>query len=307
MAVVFARWREELPYRFLWLGFVIFITACGLSHLMHAFHVIRARTPHTWPELAVIVVTAVVSLATAAAFTWILPRIMKLASPAQARRRMEEAVRQATGDLQKAVEHQHVLLLEVHHRVKNNLQVILSLVNLHRRRAGGSNAEGLKDLGERIAAIASAHGQLEEVGASRLKARPFVQKLAAHMESARGSGSGRVIVTGDDFEVPLDHATSFALIVHEALAHAFDPARPDAAPDVVRVHLTAAGRVHEVRIGTGAAPPAMQPADGIGMMLINALSVQLNATTRWEDGAEGGTDFVMAFAGQEVRERLAVT
>lgn len=124
MAVVFTRWREELPYRFLWIGFVLFIAACGLSHLAHAFHVIRARTPYTWPELAVILVTAAVSLATAGAFTYLLPRILKLASPAQARRRMEDAVQRATADLQQAVEHQRILLLEVHHRVKNNLQVI---------------------------------------------------------------------------------------------------------------------------------------------------------------------------------------
>lgn len=83
MAVVFLRWKEELPYRWLWIGLVVFITACGLSHVMHALHVLRATTPHSRAELAILVGTAAVSLATAAGFTVLMPRILALASPAE--------------------------------------------------------------------------------------------------------------------------------------------------------------------------------------------------------------------------------
>lgn len=295
MAVVFARWREELPYRWLWIGFVTFITACGLSHVVHAIHLLRDQTPHTWPELLVLIFTAVVSLITAAGFTYLLPRIMRLASPARARRKMEEAVEQATAELQAALEHQRILLLEVHHRVKNNLQVVASLISLHMRDQKGEPPEGLADLRERIEAIASVHGQLQVVGASTLRALPFVHSLASSIASARG-GNAQIDVRGDDFVVPLDHAASFALIVHEVVTTAQERTRPGGAS--VEVHLRAQGPRRILTV-TG---PAGKAPDGIGRKLVTALAVQLDATIDW---SPDGSRFRMEFDEQAPAQRIA--
>lgn len=292
MAVVFARWREELPYRWLWLGFVVFISACGLSHVMHALHLLRAVTPHTSAELAILVATASVSLATAAGFTVLLPRILALTSPAAARHRMEAAVETATAELQAALMHQRLLVMEVHHRVKNNLQVVASLVRLHMRRTPGAPTD-LKDLPERIGAIAAVHGQLEDVSA--LRALPFVTALATSLESSRNRPAGTVEVRGDDFAVPLDYAASFALIVHEVIANALEHAFPKDVTGRILVVLEARGSGRSLSVsdeGVGMDPEA---EDGIGRTLVKALAVQLGARVAWTSNAGGGTRFVMEF------------
>jgi two-component sensor histidine kinase len=302
MAVVFARWREELPYRWLWGGFVIFIAACGFSHVMHAFHALGAQTPHSTIELAILVATAAVSLATAGGFTYVLPRILALSSPAAARNRMEAAVETATGDLQSALEHQRLLLLEVHHRVKNNLQVVASLIGVHMRRSpGGANAS-LQDLRDRIVAIAAVHGQLQDVGAATLRALPFVKSLAVSLESSKGRPAGMIDVRGEDFDVPLDHAASFALIVHEVLANALEHAFPPGQPGHIDVVLETRGAERTIRVldaGVGMDPSAK---DGIGRTLVKALAVQLGADVAWAQREEGGTSFTVTF-----EEQLAVS
>lgn len=302
MAAVFTRWREELPYRWLWIGFVIFITACGLSHVVHAVHALTDESPHGWLELSVMAGTAVVSLATAAGFTYLLPTILRLASPAAARRKLELAVERATTDLQQALEHERLLLLEVHHRVKNNLQVTASLVNLHMRRSTGP-VEDLKALRDRITAMAAVHEQLQDVGTTTLRARPFVEALARSMKDARGEPDVVVNVTGPDFEVPLDHAASFALIIHEVLANALRHAFPAGRSDVLTIALAREGSRRSVTVSDNGVGMAGGP-EGVGKTLIKALSVQLDARVSWEAGEGGGVVFRMEFC-READDRAA--
>ena len=304
MAVVFARWREELPYRWLWGGFVVFISACGLSHVMHAFHILGAQTPHSWPELAILIVTAVVSLITAAGFTYLLPRILTLASPSMVRRKMETAVEAATADLQAALEHQRLLLLEVHHRVKNNLQVVASLVSLHMRRTPGEPSASLKDLRDRIGAIAAVHGQLEEVGAGTLHALPFAKALAASLESSMGRSVGIVGVHGHDFTVPLDHAASFALIVHEVVANALEHAFPAGRSGRIDMVLETEGSKRSLTVSDEGVGMDVSTEDGIGRTLVKALAVQLTADVHWAERPGGGTRFTMVFEEQRPAPRI---
>jgi two-component sensor histidine kinase len=303
MAVVFLRWKEELPYRWLWIGFVIFISACGFSHVMHALHVLRASTVHSGAELAILIATAAVSLATAAGFTFVLPRILALASPAAAKRRMEAAIDSATADLQSALQYQRLLLLEVHHRVKNNLQVVASLVSLHIRRGSGEPTEGLDDLRDRISAIASVHGQLEEIGADSLQALPFIKALATSLESSQGR-SNAIEVRGDSFVVPLDHATSFALIIHEVIKNALEHAYRATLSGRIEVVLGANGRKRSVEVCDGGIGMDPQGSDGIGRTLVKALSVQLSAQVAWERREHGGTRFLLTFEEQPIAPRV---
>lgn len=295
MATVFTRWREELPYRWLWIGFVVFITACGLSHVVHAIHALTDESPHGWPELAIMGGTAVVSLATAAGFTSLLPTILRLASPAAARRKLEAAVEKATAELQQALEHERLLLLEVHHRVKNNLQVTASLVNLQVRRSTGPIAE-FEALRDRIMAMAAVHEQLQDVGTTMLRARPFVEALARSMKDARGEPDVVIDVTGPDFEVRLDHAASFALIVHEVLANALQHAFRGRQSKVLTIALEREGDRKSVTIRDNGVGMAGGP-DGVGKTLIKALAVQLDARVTWDAGQDRGVAFRMAFGG----------
>ncbi len=170
--------RQELPFPWLWGGFVIFIVACGLSHLVHAAHAIAARTPHNWFALSVMIATAVVSLITAAFFTYLLPRILKLTSPAATRVRLERAVEAATRDLQEALRHERVLLREVHHRVKKQPAVY---GKPHQPASEAGDARNRIRIAvaarDRVEAMAAVHAQLEDIGTATLRAKPFAEQL----------------------------------------------------------------------------------------------------------------------------------
>jgi len=305
MAMVFARWRHELPFRWLWAGFAVFIVACGLSHLVHASHAVTARTPHNWFALSIMGLTAVVSLVTAAAFTFMLPKILQHASPAETKRRLEEAVAVATADLQRALRHERVLLREVHHRVKNNLQVTASLVSLHMRRASPGSAGELRSLRDRIEAMATVHAQLQDVGSSALQARPFIELLIQSLTHSFGRDGVVFHVEGSDFDVPLDHATSFALILHEVLANALRHGFPDNRAGRIDILLEAHDNDRAVIVTDNGTGLASDRRRGIGETLIKTLAVQLGAEIAWTSDAGAGTVFALRFTEQSVMDRLS--
>lgn len=305
MAVVFARWRQELPFPWLWAGFAVFIVACGLSHGVHAFHAIGARTPHNWLALSVLMFTAIVSVIIAAVFTYLLPKILRLASPAETKLRLQEAVAVSTKGLQDALHHERVLLREVHHRVKNNLQVTASLVSLHMRRASPGSISDLRSLRDRVEAMAAVHIQLQDVGTSMLRAKPFVELLVKSLKSSIGRDGVVVAVAGDGFDVPLDHATSFALVIHEVLSNALRHGFPDNRAGLIDIELSADQLWRSVTISDDGIGLGSERRAGIGETLIKTLAIQLGAETNWTSNAAGGTTFSMRFAEQALLDRLA--
>lgn len=295
MAIVFARWREELPYRWLWVGFVLFIGACGLSHVVHGFHLLRDQTPHSWPELLVLAGTAVISLLTAMGFTYLLPKILRLTSPSAARQKMQTAIDVATQDLHRALDHQRLLLNEVHHRVNNNLQVVVSLIDIQQRRGQSSLSENLRDVRGRIRAISNIYGQIQDVGNPTLRSVSFVESIASSLGAPSGETEVSVDVRGDDFEVHLDHATSFALIIHEVLANAFQHAFRNRPTGRILVVLSSSGTRRSVTVlddGAGLAPTVK---NGIGHSLVRSLAGQLEAQVSWKVREEGGTEFTLDY------------
>lgn len=297
MAIVFKRWQREIPFPWLWAGFVIFIAACGTSHVMHAIHGATEQTPYNALKLSILVFTAIVSIATALGFTFILPRVLTLTSPAAARHRLETAVQAATADLERALQHEKLLLREVHHRVKNNLQVTASLVNLHIRRSRLSDTSELAALRNRIIAMAEVHDQLQVAGTSPFSVSRFAATLCDRLSLSHGREDIVCTVEGADFDVSLDHAAALALIFNEVLSNAFQHAFDEGRPGSIRVELAETATERLVTISdNGRGLPDDDSSGGIGTVLISSLAVQLGATYEWQTGPDGGTTFLLKIA-----------
>jgi two-component sensor histidine kinase len=275
----------------------VFITACGASHIVHAFHAVSEQTPFNTFKLGVLIFTASVSLATAIGFTFLMPRIMTLTSPAAARERLEGAIASATADLEAALSHEKLLLREIHHRVKNNLQVTASLVNLHIRRSKLEDTSEFHALRDRITAMADVHTQLQEVGARPLSVKQFVESLCEKLRISHGRPYVATRVEGGDFEVSLDHAASLALILNEVLSNAYRHAFGPDSVGTITVDMSDGPDAKTILIsddGSGRAPDA--GVQGIGTVLVTSLAVQLGATFAWSDRPEGGTAFLLTIA-----------
>lgn len=139
MAVVLRHRRADIPYPWLWLLFVVFIVACGLTHLVHAVSAFAGAELLRLHAL-VTAVTALASVVTALAFAYIIPQIKDLPSPLQQRAELERLVVERT-------KQKDALIREINHRIGNQLQIISSLVHVEQRRS--DNADCLAAL-ERI-------------------------------------------------------------------------------------------------------------------------------------------------------------
>jgi hypothetical protein len=156
MLWVFRRRREDLPYPGLWVAFVLFIFACGLTHFVHGASNLF-NLPLLRYQAAIHATTALVSLATALLLTLVLPKLNLLPSPERQRRELEKAVAEATRQTDD-------LLVELHHRVGNQLAKISALSRREMRTAGPAESEGLKRIEALVTELGKEHHRLSMDG-----------------------------------------------------------------------------------------------------------------------------------------------
>lgn len=123
-----------------------------------------------------------------------------------------------------------VVIKEIHHRVKNNLQTIASLLRLQSRRI--KNEEFLNAMNEsinRILSIAATHEILAKQGIDEVNIKEVVNKIKSSIVSVEKNDDVnlKINITGDDFTVSSDKATSTALVVNELLQNSIKHAFKD--------------------------------------------------------------------------------
>lgn len=134
---------------------------------------------------------------------------------------------------------------EIHHRVKNNLQTIASLLRLQARRLRSAEArEALLESVSRISSIAVVHEILAGQEAESVDFAGLVGKIADVVLQAVGTGDAKltVEVKGTSGMVPADTATSLAMVVTELMQNAFEHAFTDGRTGSVTVSLERKGR-----------------------------------------------------------------
>ncbi len=144
----------------------------------------------------------------------------EIAALGKAFNRMTRTVARHEADLEAGLERQRRLIREVHHRVKNNLQVVASLLNIHARGAtDDSAAAAYASIQRRVDALSVVHrnhyAELEENRGVAL--RPLVSELAANLRaSAPTQGAAmQIALDVDPFHVSQDVAVSVAFLVTE--------------------------------------------------------------------------------------------
>jgi two-component system, sensor histidine kinase PdtaS len=127
--------------------------------------------------------------------------------------RMEDSMRQ-----------KEVLLREVHHRVKNNLQLIASIMNLQIRKSVNPEARALlRNLHERVMSLATVHRELYQTsGLTDVQADELLSSIVAQVLRMGGSGERTIetTTTFDPIRLTTDQAVPLSLILTEALTNA---------------------------------------------------------------------------------------
>jgi len=199
-----------------------------------------------------------------------------------------------------AVGQQELLMKEIHHRVKNNLQIVASLLNLQasRIRLPEARAE-FASARDRVRALATLHRHLYLQGEVHTINMPlFLTELCDQLFQAMGETAGRRIklnIVATPLQMTSDQAVPLSLIVTEAVSNALKYAFPGGRTGHVNVRLTSDGEAADLLIEdngigmpAGHADTETGPRDGIGITLIRGFARQLGATltVREDDGTQ---------------------
>ena len=203
--------------------------------------------------------------------------------------------------LRATLREKEVLLEEVHHRVKNNLQVITSLLGLQARSIKDSATRIKFDESRyRIQAMAILHEILDESSSlAEIDFADYIQRLAAHLVRSYGaSGRIRMRLLLDPLSCHRDVALPCGLIVNEVLSNALKYAFPGGKAGEVQIELRRepGGGVHLRIADSGIGLPRgcdWETSPTLGLRLVRTLARQIEASLQVNSG--NGTAFSITF------------
>ncbi|WP_207553721.1 sensor histidine kinase, partial [Teichococcus deserti] len=215
-------------------------------------------------------------------------------------------------ELRAALRQRDLLMAEIHHRVKNNLQIVASLLNLQAGRLRDPKARAeFATARDRVQALATLHRHLYTNQTFEVIAlRPFLEELAQQLFAALGERPGQRItlsIEADELEIVTDQAVSLALLITEtvtnAIKHGFADARSGTLTISVRGDARREGeeedqvvlRVHDDGIGLrlNDDEPGQGANQGIGLTLIRGFAQHLGGEI--EIQGDGGTEMLLRF------------
>jgi PAS domain S-box-containing protein len=228
---------------------------------------------------------------------------------------LETRVSERTAQLSNTLREREVLLQEIHHRVKNNLQVISSLMNMQMRRIKHQpSREALQECQTRVQAIALIHGMLyQSRDYSSIPFSEYARGLAANVFHAAGVTAGAISMelAIEDVCLGVDQAIPCGLILNELISNALKHAFPNGRHGVIRVELR---RIEPGRLllavkddGVGLPPDIdVKTSPSLGLHLVCSLAEQLGAEV--EIVRDKGTSLKFTFAaGEPLDSRNAVS
>jgi two-component sensor histidine kinase len=200
-------------------------------------------------------------------------------------------------DIRAALNEKEVLLREVYHRVKNNLQVIQSLLSLRSRTLPEGLARSVMlESVQRVRAMALVHEKLyQSDNLERISLPDYVAGLFRQLMEAYGrhASQGQVALQQDiaAVNIGLERAVPLGLLLTElisnCLKHGFSDGRPG------EVHVTLKEVESGIRLSVAdngiGIEPGHNPLEGksMGLTLVVSLAQQLNGKLDWKTGPDG--------------------
>ncbi len=222
------------------------------------------------------------------------------------RKRVEKSLRESEEKIKSSLEEKELLLKEIHHRVKNNMQIISSLLNLQSRHISDEAARSLfQDSQNRIHSIALVHEKLYQSGdLARINFNEYIQSLTRHLFRSYKVNPKLIAMTTNirDIFLTVDIAMPCSLIISELVSNALKYAFPDERQGEVQIDFTMRDdgwysmTIRDNGIGL---PDSIdiEKTETLGMQLLNTLSRQLRGEFSFSRAE--GTSFSITFPGEK--------
>jgi len=191
------------------------------------------------------------------------------------------------------------MMREIHHRVKNNLQVINSLLNLQQRALTDPAARtAMSDTRQRITALALIYRALyQSPDLRRVDLRQFMEELVGQLSAGEGGRVSKIRtdLQADDLEIDPDQLAPLALFAVEAITNARKHAFDERGGLIeVRFHVGETHAVLEIA-DNGKGDPGPPDSTGVGRTLMSAFARQLRGELEVITAQEGGVVVRLTF------------
>lgn len=214
---------------------------------------------------------------------------------------LQEERKVHTRQIQKSLHEKEILLSEIHHRVKNNMQIILSLFRLHIREVEDENLKVILDeVRNQIYSLTLVHDMLyQSEDLSDVDLPSYFEQLTNHiLRSYQGSGTRYDIdLDIEDLDLHLNQIVPCGLIVHELVSNAIKYAFPDREQGTIFISMAKTGE--EVCLAVrddGVSMPesvSLNNPGTLGLKLVKMLAQQLDGRVKVR--RERGTRFEVYF------------
>jgi len=208
---------------------------------------------------------------------------------------LEQVVEDRTRELTQALEQKTALLHEVDHRVKNNLQLISSLLLLQNRRVSDPALKAsLKGMLGRVNAIATVHRRLfQSEDVERFDVSAFIRDMVADLMGSAGRDDVAMQLDLERVDIPAAKAAPLALVVNELLTNALRHGFPEGRGGRIFVGVNRLNGDFRIEItDDGVGVDKLAKANGFGLTIVQLLCQQLKAKCETTD-AEPGTRVVV--------------
>jgi two-component sensor histidine kinase len=205
---------------------------------------------------------------------------------------------EALAEQQKAASEREVLLREIYHRVKNNLQIVQSLLRLGSRDLSREQREPFENAVRRIGAMARVHTLLyNSPDLASIDFRDYLDELIRELSEGFGAGDRDIesVLEADSMRMPLDTAVPLAFIAVEILTNAFKHAFPPGRSGRIKVQVHRENGEAVLQIeddGVGLYADAATKRK-LGLTIVRKLVQQIGG--KLEEPPPGSSTFVIRF------------
>ncbi|TXM56324.1 PAS domain-containing protein [Methylobacterium sp. WL120] len=211
----------------------------------------------------------------------------------QEKAHFEAEVAKRTQDLSQSLATQTMLVHEVDHRVKNNLQMIAALLAMQTKAITDPSARAAMEMMlTRVEALGIVHRRLYQSNdVERFDVAEFARDLSTDLVRGSGRDGIRLHLDLEAVEVPVSKAPPVALMMNELITNALKHAFPGDRPGRLSVTVAPDGKYFAIRIaddGVGM-PVEVMKKRSFGKRLIGTLCRQLNASIAWQSNEPGTT------------------
>lgn len=286
--VAYLRKRPDIENRWVFWCFTAFILGCGFTHFGH---VLALWDPRFYlVSQTADIFTALISGLTAIALWPMLPVLAKIPTPKQ----LMLMIQERDTAVSQLGQHKELLVKELNHRVRNNLQILQSLVSMMMRDPRSAKASPEQLLGtilNRIMAVSRVHDPIyaEGVDPGSIETREFIEAICRDL----GMQFDAVIEADVDHMVmSVDESVPMAMIVNELVTNAVKYGRPGTEPARVKVSFKNRGQdrwLLSVEDNGPGIPPGAEKSPSIGMRLIRSLAAQLGGALEIASSPSGSS------------------